>query len=115
MTGHETRPICFDRPVAARAVLIFTARPAGQPIDSTQNGGRTMLPSRHAQPAPALLSRPLLALYLMLAYLGACALVRAQAPDVPVFSVQEDWELVVGDPDPNCNAPQVTCVISPVG
>lgn len=74
-----------------------------------------MLSSRRAQGAPCILPRPRVALLVVLAYLGACALVRAQAPAAAVFSVQEDWELVVGDPDPNSNAPQVTCVISPVG
>ncbi len=30
-----------------------------------------------------------------------------------VVRVEEDWELVVGQPDVDTNAPQVTCVISP--
>jgi len=29
--------------------------------------------------------------------------------------VEEDWEMVVGEPDPAADAPQVTCVISPHG
>jgi len=32
-----------------------------------------------------------------------------------VVRVEEDWELVVGTPVPNNNAPQITCLISPVG
>lgn len=32
-----------------------------------------------------------------------------------VVRVEEDWELVVATPDPNQNAPQVTCTISPLG
>jgi len=32
-----------------------------------------------------------------------------------VIKVEEDWEMVVTDPDPTTNAPQVTCVTSPVG
>jgi hypothetical protein len=32
-----------------------------------------------------------------------------------VVRVEEDWEMVVGTPDPNTNAPQAVCVISPVG
>jgi hypothetical protein len=32
-----------------------------------------------------------------------------------VVKVEEDWEMVVTDPDPTTNAPQVTCVTSPVG
>lgn len=30
-----------------------------------------------------------------------------------VTSVEEDWELVVDDPDPNSSGPQVTCSIAP--
>ena len=37
----------------------------------------------------------------------------AQTPNVT--RVEEDWELVVGVPSPTSDAPQVTCVISPVG
>ena len=37
----------------------------------------------------------------------------AQAPSV--VRVEEDWELVVSDPFADSAAPQVTCVISPVG
>jgi hypothetical protein len=32
-----------------------------------------------------------------------------------IVSVEEDWELVIGNPDPNVDAPQVTCAFSPVG
>jgi hypothetical protein len=32
-----------------------------------------------------------------------------------IVSVEEEWELVIGTPSPNADAPQVTCVISPVG
>ena len=32
-----------------------------------------------------------------------------------VVRVEEDWELVVATPDPDSDAPQVTCVISPQG
>lgn len=39
---------------------------------------------------------------------------RAQtSPEV--VRVEEDWELVVAVPDPNSDAPQVSCLISPVG
>jgi hypothetical protein len=37
----------------------------------------------------------------------------AQAPDVT--RIEEDWELVIGVPSPNSDAPQVTCLIAPVG
>ncbi len=32
-----------------------------------------------------------------------------------VMAVEEDWELVVGDPDPSVCGPQVTCAMSPIG
>ncbi len=32
-----------------------------------------------------------------------------------IVLVEEDWELVAGPPDPDTDAPQVTCVISPTG
>lgn len=32
-----------------------------------------------------------------------------------IARVEEDWELVIGDPDPSVAGPQITCVISPVG
>jgi len=32
-----------------------------------------------------------------------------------IVRVEEDWELVIGTPDPGTDAPQVTCVLSPVG
>ncbi len=38
----------------------------------------------------------------------------AQTPS-PVVEVEEQWELVVGTPDPDSDAPQLVCVISPVG
>lgn len=37
----------------------------------------------------------------------------AQVPDVT--RIEEDWELDIGVPSPNSNAPQVTCLIAPVG
>ncbi len=39
---------------------------------------------------------------------------EAQATGPDVARVEEDWELVVNDPDPNNNGPQVTCSISPL-
>ena len=60
-------------------------------------------------------SFPRLTSLLALALICQIASATAQSPPTAVFSVQEDWELVVGDPDPVSNAPQVTCVISPVG
>lgn len=37
----------------------------------------------------------------------------AQAVDI--VRIEEDWELVVKEPDPSTQAPQVTCATSPVG
>lgn len=34
---------------------------------------------------------------------------------VNLVRVEEDWELVVGDPDPDSNGPQVTCTLSTTG
>lgn len=36
----------------------------------------------------------------------------SQAPNIT--RIEEDWELVVGVPSPNSDAPQVTCLVSPV-
>jgi hypothetical protein len=33
----------------------------------------------------------------------------------PVIRIEEDWELVVTNPDPDSVSPQVTCVFSPLG
>ena len=46
------------------------------------------------------------------------ALVQAGAQNAAAQSivrVEEDWELVITEPESNTEAPQVTCVISPVG
>lgn len=52
--------------------------------------------------------------------LGAAIFVGAAAPTAAdegphLVRVEEDWELLVSEPDPNLNAPQVTCVASPTG
>lgn len=39
----------------------------------------------------------------------------ATASGQVIVEVQEDWELVVAEPDANSSGPQVTCVISPDG
>jgi hypothetical protein len=44
--------------------------------------------------------------------LSAWSLPSARAADV--VRVEEDWVLVIGEPDPNLNAPQVSCGMSPV-
>lgn len=37
----------------------------------------------------------------------------AQAPSTDVYTIEEDWQVVVGDPSYNDNGPQITCTISP--
>lgn len=46
---------------------------------------------------------------------GALFAVTASAQDVSVTRVEESWELVVSDPNSYNDAPQVTCVVSPLG
>jgi hypothetical protein len=48
-----------------------------------------------------------------MAVMNIAAAVNAQE-QAAIVRVEEDWELVVGEPDPEATAPQVTCVISPV-
>ncbi len=47
--------------------------------------------------------------------LSACLVARTNADVISpaIIRVEEDWELVVVHPEPNLDAPQVTCVISP--
>lgn len=47
--------------------------------------------------------------------LAAAGAVTATQPPSNVLIVEEDWQLVIREPDPDRNAPQVTCVVSPVG
>ena len=52
--------------------------------------------------------------------LGCCLFLLSSYPAVAqaadaVVRIEEDWELVVGDPDPNVVGPQVTCVMAPIG
>src|SRR5689334_22537223 len=58
-------------------------------------------------------SRWQLAIYSLAIVAGIawCGSVRA----ADVVRVEEDWVLVVGQPDPNLDAPQVSCGISPLG
>ncbi len=47
---------------------------------------------------------------------SAIGATRAWSDEVPVVvQVEEDWELVVSDPDSGATAPQLTCTISPLG
>ena len=44
-----------------------------------------------------------------------CAGVAWAQTEPTVVHVEEDWELVVGEPDPTTASPQILCVFSPVG
>lgn len=48
---------------------------------------------------------------LIVAFFASPCMAQATA----VLRVEEDWELVVGTPSANNDAPQVTCVMSPLG
>src|SRR5687767_11438678 len=39
----------------------------------------------------------------------------AAAQSLEVVRVDEDWEMVVGTPNPETDGPQVSCVLSPIG
>ena len=54
------------------------------------------------------------ACFVVLLLVGAWA-VSPPAARAHVIRVEEDWEMVVSDPDPNVDSPQVTCTMSPVG
>jgi hypothetical protein len=55
--------------------------------------------------------RVLLAILFLLAWAGTA---WAQSPP-DIVRVEEDWELVLGTPDADTDAPQVTCAVSPLG
>ncbi|MBU4270991.1 MAG: hypothetical protein KKE86_00600 [Planctomycetes bacterium] len=38
----------------------------------------------------------------------------AWAEEPSITRIEEDWELVIGEPSPNSDAPQVTCAVSPL-
>jgi len=63
-------------------------------------------------------SLPLRAGQMLFAVLGLLlspGFAPAEERDFDFVKVEEDWELVVGQPDPGTDAPQVTCYISPNG
>ncbi len=39
----------------------------------------------------------------------------ARAEEPSITRIEEDWELVIGEPSPESDAPQVTCAMSPLG
>ena len=53
--------------------------------------------------------------FLAVVFIATWAGVASAQGDAAVVRVEEDWELVIGTPDPNSDAPQITCVISPSG
>jgi hypothetical protein len=50
----------------------------------------------------------------LLVLLAVGSVARAQTTSA-VTRVEEDWQLVVGSPDATIEAPQITCLISPLG
>ena len=52
----------------------------------------------------------LLTMVLAVVWVGA-----ASAETPPIVRVEEDWEVVIGTPDPTTSGPQVICTISPTG
>src|SRR5262245_44510338 len=50
---------------------------------------------------------------LFLLALGIVLMAAAAAPAQDIVRVEEDWELVLGEPDPNVCAPQILTVMSP--
>lgn len=51
----------------------------------------------------------------LLVLAGLALVPSLQAANTDIVKVEEDWELVVREPDVDSNAPQITCVISPSG
>lgn len=45
--------------------------------------------------------------------INGTGILRGQEPDLHVVRIEEDWELVIDEPDVASNAPQVTTVLSP--
>ena len=58
---------------------------------------------------------PLGALAMLALVFGPLSPQAAASDGSDVVRVEEDWELAIGEPDETTNAPQVTCVTSPVG
>ncbi len=62
----------------------------------------------------SLLTRPLGASVAALTCaLAAPVLTPAHAQALPIVCVEEDWELLLGEPDINSHGPQVSCTFSP--
>jgi hypothetical protein len=64
----------------------------------------------------SMIVRACLACGLAVAVVAGWGLATSLAADPPTITrIEEDWELVIGDPDVNANSPQVSCVTSPLG
>jgi hypothetical protein len=64
-------------------------------------------------PAIGMRAWPLRWLLALACLLACAALAQGQTPTI--VRVQQDWELVVGEPDQDSASPQVVCVLSPRG
>lgn len=53
--------------------------------------------------------------FLVASFLAGAWALSPPAALAGVVRVEEDWELVVAAPDPDSDAPQITCTISPTG
>ena len=73
-----------------------------------------MITSR-ARGAPAIRCRLFLPQFTFAMFALVQAVVVQNAAAQNIVRIEEDWELVIREPEPNTEAPQVTCVISPVG
>jgi len=49
----------------------------------------------------------------LVAVVAASGRLAAQSSSPDVYKIEEDWQIVVGDPTYNNNGPQITCTISP--
>lgn len=52
---------------------------------------------------------------LAMVVLGVWAAVASAQSENTIMAVEEDWELVIGTPDPENDSPQIVCMISPLG
>lgn len=79
---------------------------------------RAHAPVRLAQPIPIALHRchPSLRWQVIAALVGGTLLLggwNAAQAQFHITKIEEEWELVIAEPDANLTAPQITCVISP--
>ena len=60
-------------------------------------------------------SHTLLSRIIGLAFCLVCTAALYAEDSATIIRVEEDWELVVIDPDPDSSGPQINCLISPIG